>query len=489
MNTEAASRFSKRFLSNSQVKELPEPVSMGKVVGPGVIILATAMGSGEILFWPSIASQYGFQFVWLVFAALLFQYVLNTEFTRYTLATGEPVVTGFGRLSPAFHWFFLAAAILPWMWPGWATGGATAIGWIFGTDVTLLSVISLLAIGLLLTTTKAVYRTMELFQKVAVAFVLIVAVLIAALVVRGPEITEFAAGFATNPLPIPPELAIATLIAALAFSGAGGTINLSVSNWVRDKGLGMGAHAPRIENVFTGEVQSVQGGLYRFEVSEDNTSRWRTWWKLVCREEQLTFLGAGAFGLAVFMLIAAALAKYGQLGSGMAMVQAEVELLREIHGEWLGISFAIAVAAIFLTSALGVLDHSARLAATIMKTAIKPIRESDSTLSSESALYFMVLWSLIAFGVFVLLGLDVSDPPALLTISGSLSGVVMFVYSVLIIVLSSKMMGVYREVGASAQDNPFRVSFSRYLALGGSVLLYGAATIALVYSAVSSISG
>jgi hypothetical protein len=44
---------------------------------------------------------------------------------------------------------------------------------------------------------------------------------------------------------IPVEtLGFATLLGALAFAGAGGGQNLVQSNWMRDKGFGMGSYVP-----------------------------------------------------------------------------------------------------------------------------------------------------------------------------------------------------------------------------------------------------
>ena len=37
------------------------------------------------------------------------------------------------------------------------------------------------------------------------------------------------------------------------FAGAGGVNNLAQSNWIRDKGFGMGAYIPRIVSPITGE--------------------------------------------------------------------------------------------------------------------------------------------------------------------------------------------------------------------------------------------
>ena len=42
-----------------EVRELPEPLPLRKLIGASVIILATALGSGELLIWPYITTQVG----------------------------------------------------------------------------------------------------------------------------------------------------------------------------------------------------------------------------------------------------------------------------------------------------------------------------------------------------------------------------------------------------------------------------------------------
>lgn len=55
--------------------------------------------------------------------------LLNSEMARYTLATGEPIVTGFMRTrpGPAF-WgtWYGGCGFLQFGWPGWALASATA---------------------------------------------------------------------------------------------------------------------------------------------------------------------------------------------------------------------------------------------------------------------------------------------------------------------------------------------------------------------------
>jgi hypothetical protein len=64
------------------IKDLPEPLPLRKVLGPGVILLATALGSGEYVLWPFIASHIGLTILWAAIVAIAIQFFINMEVER-----------------------------------------------------------------------------------------------------------------------------------------------------------------------------------------------------------------------------------------------------------------------------------------------------------------------------------------------------------------------------------------------------------------------
>src|SRR5688500_11238027 len=110
-----------------EVRELPEPVPLGKLIGASVILLATALGSGELLIWPYITTHAGVGLLWLANLGFLSQSFLNMEIVRYTLSTGETAVTVFSRFWNPWGIVFVLGAILPNAFPGWAASAATSL--------------------------------------------------------------------------------------------------------------------------------------------------------------------------------------------------------------------------------------------------------------------------------------------------------------------------------------------------------------------------
>jgi hypothetical protein len=133
-----------------KILELPEPVPLGKLIGTSVILLATALGSGELLIWSYITTQAGVGLLWLATLGFLWQYFLNMEIERYTLATGETAVTGFSRFRKPWWIVFVLGAILPNAFPGWAASAATLLTYLFGlSEGTVPWIVTVLLPGLI----------------------------------------------------------------------------------------------------------------------------------------------------------------------------------------------------------------------------------------------------------------------------------------------------------------------------------------------------
>jgi hypothetical protein len=95
---ELATELPSKYLPAVEYRDLPEPRRLRNHMGASVILLATALGSGELILWPYITSQVGLALVWLSVVGITVQWFLNMEIERYTLATGETAVTGFSRM-------------------------------------------------------------------------------------------------------------------------------------------------------------------------------------------------------------------------------------------------------------------------------------------------------------------------------------------------------------------------------------------------------
>jgi hypothetical protein len=419
-----------RVLPAPATGDLPEPLPLRRMLGPSVILVGLSIGSGEFVLWPRLTAEWGFALFWACWLGVTLQFFLNMEIERYSLATGESAVVGFARLNAVFVPVFLLCATLPWIWPGWATGAATLLHWEFHWPVTGTAVASLLLCGLILSVGPVVYRTVELIQLVLVVTIVVLASGLALAVVGWEDVLALGRG-ALRFGYVPEGVHLPMLLGALAFAGAGGSVNLAQSNYIKDKGYGMGALVGRITSPFTGRDEAVSEVGTAFRETPENLARWRVWWRRCNVEHVSSFYVVALLSLALFCLLAGALLSPGaEIAAGFGFIRDEAASIESHFGAGAKHVFLLVGVAVLFSTELALLDAVARVAADLL--AIGPFRGRGV---SVSWLYFGVVWMLIAFGIAVLsAGFD--QPLVLLVLSAALNGVVMFLYSGLLLWLN-----------------------------------------------------
>ena len=420
-------------------REMPEPAPLRRLIGPSVILVGVGVASGEYILFPFIASQAGLAFLWAAVLGVAMQFFINMEIERYTLATGQTAITGFQRLWKPWGLILVLMALLATSWPGWATSAATVATFLFGGgNPSTIAIISLLVIGVVLSASPVIYQTVEKLELLKVGALLVfiaIAVFAAVSSTAYSDTSQVATSFGT----FPSEIELAILVGALAAAGAGGANNLVQSNWIRDKGFGMGRYAPRIVSPVTGEEEAAPSGQrYEFPRDERNMARWREWWKRANLEQFFSFAVVATLSITVFSLIAYSTV-YGSPdlpdSSGFDFISLEADALDARVGDWFGTLFlAIGTVSLF-AAALGIIDYVSRLVADVVRVSYT----SRSKRWTESRLYLTVVWTMICFGSAILLaGFD--QPLVLVTISTVLGGFIMFVYSSLLVVTNRRYL-------------------------------------------------
>jgi hypothetical protein len=431
-----------------EVRELPAPVPLRAMVGPSVILVGLSIGSGEFVLWPRLTAEWGFALFWACWIGVTIQFFLNMEIERWTLATGESAVVGFVRLSRAFGPIFLVCATVPWVWPGWATGGATLLSWELPVPVTATAIAGLVACGAILSIGPVVYRTVERLQLVLVTGIFACLLVLSLRVVELDTVRALLAG-AVRVGHVPDGIHLPMLLGALAFAGAGGSVNLAQSNYIKDKGYGMGRWIGRITSPFTGREESDSEVGKVFLPTGESLERWRVWWRRSNLEHFFSFYLLALVSLALFCLLAASLLPPGAgVGEGLSFVRAEALALDARFGPAARVAFIATGVAVLFSTELALLDAVARVSADLLKVAASLHLGVELSLSR---MYFAVVWALIGFGALVLLvGFD--QPLTLLVLSAALNGAVMFLYSGLLLWLN------LRSFQGALRPHPVRVA-------------------------------
>ena len=192
------------------------------------------------------------------------------------------------------------------MIPAWAKGAAQLVGWLIAApDVrrrrqgdrrrTLRHLDrawpAILLCGVILTAGPVVYETVETVQFVLVGLIMLIVDRPGGLAGRpaGPtpssaqvDCDRSRSAIRISSRRSTSDLTPMLLLGALAFAGAGGTMNLCQSNYIRDKGYAMGSHVGRITSPLTGKEEAITEVGYHFPHTPENLRRWAAWWRGAC---------------------------------------------------------------------------------------------------------------------------------------------------------------------------------------------------------------
>ena len=321
-------------LPDWEVTDLPAPPpyrfgrAFRSVLGPGIIMLGASIGSGEWLLGPAITAQYGGRLLWIATIAIVLQVLLNTEAIRYTIYTGEPMFSGYMRCKPGapFWAFFYSIIDFFGIWPGWAMTAATAIaaaslGYMpqdadQNTVRTFAYLVFFACLGIVLFGGK-IYNALEKVQLFMVVWIIGYLVIIDLFMVP-PRVWWivikgfFSFGSFPQPSEDGEEIDWLLLGAFAAYAGSGGLGNVSITNYVRDKGLGMSSLVGAIPSIIGGQQVTLSHLGKVFRITPENLQNFREWWKYN-RFEQYYIWVIGCFiGMALPAMLTIAFVPTGQ---------------------------------------------------------------------------------------------------------------------------------------------------------------------------------
>jgi len=431
--------------------DLPRVPKLSQVVGPSAIMLGASLGSGETLFWPSLVAEHGWALYWAFFVGVLTQFFMNTEIQRWTLATGESVFRAFERVHRFWPLLFLVLGFVSLGWPGWAASAAEigAIGLgiesaSFDLGVTLvawklLGIVLMALIWISYQLSPLMYNIVERFQIALVGVSVALAVVLFVALGTVNELTKVPGGIASVGT-IPPDEEIAVFLGGLAYAGAGGYLNLSQSLWVREKGYGMGRYQGRVKNPIVGDnPEPVHREGFTFPPTATNVRRWRGWWRLAQLEHLLTFV-VGLLAVATMMM---ALASEYAAGAGVDGVTMWADVVVPKVGLLGGSLIFTTLFFALLTTEYAIVESFVRNSADILYELY-----GRTAGWSLPRIFWLLLTLFTLWGILILsLPIPINQPFGLLVLAASMSGVMMWPYTALLLVVNTRRLPEHVQPG------------------------------------------
>ena len=441
-----------------KVADLPiPPIAKGRsllgIIGPGAIILGVSIGSGEWLLGPAAFVKYGVALLWVTGVAAFLQTVLNTELMRYTMYTGEPIFTGFMRCKPRstfWAWFYSVLYMLQVGWPGWAGAAAGAIfflvtGRLAGSGdkvpVYLIGVGTFLLCVFILLFGRRIERTLEILNWILIVVILGGLIILCLIFALPGKWLEVAVGFGGYNLQagkfsfFPPGADWFLLGAFAAYSGAGGVINLTLSNWARDKGFGMGSVVGYIPAAVGGHKVILAHTGKIFRINRESLVSWKGWWR-ICQIDQWGVFFVGAIlGMGLPAILYTSFIAAGTDLGGLSVAAELAKAMESKGGPLLTLTVAMMGAWVLFKTQLDNVDGMVRAITDILWTASSRVRgwgTGDVRLVYYSVQAVVVVWGIIA--------LWMTAPIVLLQLGANMAGVVFMISGIHVLYVNRKFL-------------------------------------------------
>jgi manganese transport protein len=298
-----------------------------KYLGPGFILSAAIVGSGELIATTALGAKAGFVTFWVVLVSCLVKVTLQLEFGKNAIYTGVPTMQSLNRLNGKKFgkahwtiWLWLSLQGLKLLQVGGIVGGvAIVLNMVFpflGTNVWAIVAAVITAILVY----RGFYKPVEMGAFVMI--ILFTATVLVSLV--SLQFTEYAISWeelsSGLTFSLPPTVA-AVAIGAFGITGVGGDEIMFYNYWCIEKGYA--AYAGPNDN------------------SPEWAARAKGWIQVMYLDAVCSMVVYTIVTAAFYLLGAALLHAHGEVPEGYAMVETLSKMFTETLGPWAKAMFLI----------------------------------------------------------------------------------------------------------------------------------------------------
>jgi len=314
-------------------------------IGPGMVLAASIVGSGELIATTTLGAQAGYTALWVVLLSCLVKPVIQAELGRYTIATGETGLEALNQVpgprAARINW-------LVWAWAAMVAGTQLQVGAMYGgvsqvMHIIIPSVPVTAWVFIFLALTLALllgggYGRVERIAMVKVALFTVITALAAMILMRMPRFFSWAAVAEGLQFDLPPA-GIGMAVAVFGITGVGAAELFMYPYWCVEKGYAQ----------FTGP-RELSGGWER---------RARGWIRVMHFDIAVSMIIYTAATVAFYLLGAGVLHGMQLVPASADMIPVLSNLYTQTLGTWaLGIFYVGAIATLYGTVFAATAAHS-----------------------------------------------------------------------------------------------------------------------------------
>ena len=319
--TQDGQHFDPYRLTAEHVIDAPQELgNIVKRIGPGLVLSASIVGSGELIATTTLGAKLGYTMMWLIIVSCLIKSVVQAVLGRYVIATGETTLVAFSRIPGpvvgvnwvVWAWFvatFMVLFALTGMYIGVSqvmfslVPGVPVTGWVL---IFLATTLALLLGG--------AYGRIEKIAMFKVAVFTAITVLSAILLMSMPQYFSWgqvASGLVPS---LPSSDGLAVAIAVFGITGVAAGELCIYPYWCIEKGYAR----------FTGPRED----------SEAWRKRARGWIRVMNVDVVVSMIIYTLATVAFYLLGAGVLHGMGQVPAGKEMIAALSNIYTQTLGPW-----------------------------------------------------------------------------------------------------------------------------------------------------------
>ena len=293
-----------------------------KYLGPGFVLSASVVGSGELISTTTLGAKAGFVTFWVILISCVVKVAIQLEFGKQAIRTGETVMTSLNRLGgPRFgknkaNWSLWAWLFL-WLFKPLQLGGiiggvAITLNMAFpGVSIYWFAVI----VGIVVA--SMVFKGYYFFiEKVSIVLMLLFTVftIVAVFMLQNTDFAFVLDDVLDGVRFKLPAVTVGFAIAAFGLTGVGGDEIVAYNYWCLEKGYAR----------FTGP----------YEDSEEWRQRAKGWIKVMNLDAIFSMVVYTLVTAAFYLLGAAVLYQRGEIPAGFEMIETLSKMYTGAYGPW-----------------------------------------------------------------------------------------------------------------------------------------------------------
>lgn len=315
-----------------------------RLIGPGIILCASIVGSGELIATTTLGAQAGYVALWVILLSCFIKPAVQVEMGRYAIATGETGLESFNHF-PGPRW---KANWVVWAWAFMVATTQFQVGAMYGGLAQVMNglipavpipVWVLLFLGLtLVLLLGGGYERIEKLATVKVALFTLLTLLCALLLMRMPQFFSWEALASGLSFEMPPG-GLTRAVAVFGITGVGATELFMYPYWCVEKGYAR----------FTGKADG----------SPQWTARARGWIRVMETDALASMVIYTIATLAFYLLGAGILNGMGLVPASREMIPVLSNMYTQTLGPWaLYLFYLGAIATLYGTIFAATAAHS-----------------------------------------------------------------------------------------------------------------------------------